>query len=104
MNKILEDLGVFPYSRGYKYLQRAIELMMSNPTGIMKVYAEVAKEFNITAKGVEQVCRYTIREGWLCRDTDMSRKVFGNNDAVPTVGKYIKGISRYLRRSCYDGS
>ena len=93
----LTQLGLDRTLLGYSYLQTAIKLLNNRPSSTMQLYTEIATKNNTTVKCVEHACRYTIHECWLHRDIDIARNIFGNNEDVPTVGKFIKKVSRYLK-------
>ena len=97
----LRDFGVTANLNGYKYLKYAIEFMLHQSAGTkvstMFLYEEVAEEFDTSTHCVERACRYAIHEGWMYCDKDKIHSVFGNNEDVPTTGKFIRIISNYLR-------
>lgn len=97
ISPVLARLGVSSHLLGHQCLKHTIHLMMDESMSIMQSYEETARELNSTVKSVEHACRYAIHESWARRDTTTSFDIFGNNEDVPTVNKFVKGIVRYLK-------
>ena len=97
ISNTLQRLGLDTGLDGFNYLVTAIELHTDWGLSTMELYAEVARLYHTTVKCVEHASRYAVREGWLHRDASTAYAVFGNNEDIPTTGKFIKQVSKYYK-------
>ena len=104
VSSIMKGLGIPANLLGYRYLQYAIDLVMSDASYIncmvKKLYPEVAEHFGTTAPGVERACRHAIEVGWDRGDETIKQNIFSNS-VNPKVGKpnnseFIATIADYI--------
>ena len=107
VSAILNNTGIFPNLKGYKYLKSAIlygykdESMLDGITKVL--YPRIARENNTTGDRVERAIRHAIESAW---------KKYGGNDFYekmgfpdkekkqrPTNSEYIYAVLEYLKNS-----
>lgn len=93
-------LGAGTRRKGFELIVRATEKVISNPTmGTIKLYNELAKEFNDTSSRVERSLRYYIecimREG---DENEVSKLILNvGKSGLPTVTEFIRVFALYLK-------
>lgn len=97
----LRDLGIAAHLDGYWYLREAVAISiqgsLTTKISTMYLYERIALDHDTTVRCVERACRYAMREGWLYRDAEVAHSIFGNNEDVPTTGKFIRIVANRLR-------
>lgn len=97
----LNRLGVPANLLGRKYIETAIELLVTDPDmghKVMKVlYPSIARDYHATAKNVERGIRHAIEVSWERADHDTLRAYFGSTVNVkikPTNSEYLCMVAR----------
>ena len=98
---ILVQIGI-PYNiNGSKYLKRAVELAIQNPTAVMSitknVYKPIAKENATKSANVERAIRHAIEVAWSRGKIENINQIFGikvySPNEKPTNGEFIALIA-----------
>ena len=103
---VLQDVGVPCHTIGYKYIKRALLLVLDDPTYIDRItyglYSTLAKEFTTTGSRVERGIRHAIEIAVNRADPEVLQKYFGNtidqNRGKPTNGEFIATMTEHVRR------
>ncbi len=99
-------LGIYPNTKGFRYLRRAVSLYISGresrAQSSAQLYKEVAKPFETTGGAVERSIRHAIQSGWHRRNRRFADMVFyallqGQND-VPSNTLFISALGEYVGR------
>ena len=91
---------------GYKYIKRALLLVLDDPTYINRItyglYSTLAKEFTTTGSRVERGIRHAIEITVSRADLEVLQKYFGNtidpNRGKPTNGEFLATMAEHVRR------
>jgi len=104
--RILYNLGVPTYFKGYCYIKEAI-VLVTKDIGLLgavtkSLYPKVAEKYGTTPLIVEAAIRYTIQKTWKQGNPDHINKVFGyavnlRNGKPPTNSFFIAKIAEELR-------
>ena len=107
VSAILNNTGIFPNLKGYKYLKSAIlygykdESMLDGITKVL--YPRIARENNTTPDRVERAIRHAIESAWKKfsgNDFYIKMGFSGCNDRRrPTNSEYIFTVLEYLKNS-----
>lgn len=109
-NKIIADLlhnlGLSSKISGYKYLTKALELLIKNDEkSISKLYKQIAIIYNTKASNVESSIRYAIDRSWNRGDIELINKIFGysidTEKVKPTNTEYITSIKETILNNAY---
>ena len=104
VSRILHEIGMPAHINGYRYVRKAIILVLENPKmieGVTKVlYPEIAKEFDTTPSRVERGIRHAIEVAWDRGDTKVLQRHFGYTIQAergkPTNSEFIAMLSDNL--------
>ena len=105
ITKVLIDNGMPANLQGFKYFQRAIALVVFEPSKIKKVtrilYPEVGREFNVTGAVVERSMRHAMEKAYFKTGFKTLNKVFGLESSKegykPTNVELIAIVAEALR-------
>lgn len=111
ITQIFREIGVPAHIKGYRYLRRAIELVIENPAYQDKItcmlYPDIAKEFDTTAFRVERAIRHAIEAAWNRGDLEVLKSWFGftisGQKGKPTNSEFIACVSDELRLEMQRG-
>ena len=109
IDQFLLELGVPDPLKGYPLLQRAIALVVEDPTfadGITYLlYPELAKAYDMTKSSAERAIRHAIEVEWDRCDFDTLTHYFGNtvspNKGKPTNREFITRAANIIRKQVY---
>lgn len=101
---LLKELGVRSNILGYKYVQKAILLVMEDPKLVQDIvkglYFKIADEFGTTSSRVERSIRHAVETACEIGNTDKMEEIFGymysSEKGKPTNSAFIAGIVEYL--------
>lgn len=102
---ILNEIGIMPNLKGYKYLRMAIMMSLEDEVlleGITKfLYPDIAKENRTTYTRVERAIRHALETAWDKGNGKIYYKILGymdsNNGKRPTNSEFIASIVDYLK-------
>ena len=102
IEKVLLKLCLKVNTKGYKYLKKAIEiLLIKNDYSLKEVYTEIGAIYNVTPMSIEKSIRYGIETAFDKCDIDDYVEIFGysiNPDkGKPTNKEFIKRICDYVK-------
>lgn len=103
---MLASLHFRPKLIGYRYLQEALQSMVTHPGQAItkELYPSIAAKFGTNAKCVERVIRAAIRDAWEQRDDRIWREYFlpdlDGSVPCPTNGAFIIQLAERLSRMC----
>ncbi len=106
---LLHNLGLSSNINGYKYLIKALELLMKNDEkNISKLYKQIALIYNTKVSNVESSIRYAIDRSWNRGNIELINKIFGYSiDTVkvkPTNTEYIISIKEIIINNAYKNN
>lgn len=101
----LKRTGVAPKLCGYRYLCRAVELVLEHPDWMdrmtEKLYPTIAEEYGSTSQRVERSMRYAVENAFDCGDLREIERVFGytvdKEKGKPSNREYIARMADSLR-------
>ena len=102
---IIQAVGVPANIKGYRYLRRAIGMVVED-VEIMEavtkeLYPAVAREFNTTATRVERAVRHAIEVAWNRGNTEVMARYFGytidSSRGKPTNSEFIALVADKVR-------
>ncbi|WP_411348506.1 sporulation transcription factor Spo0A [Paenibacillus sp. WLX2291] len=102
---IMNEIGVPPHIKGYKFLREAIALIHQNP-GILGsmtkiLYPQIAETYDTTPPRVERAIRHAIEVAWARGNMDSINNLFGYEVHAtrnkPTNSEFIALIAERLR-------
>lgn len=101
----LKRTGLSPKLCGYRYLCRAVELVLQHPEWMEsmtnKLYPAIAEEFGSTSQRVERSMRYAVESAFDCGDLEEIERVFGytvdREKGKPSNRQYIARMADSLR-------
>lgn len=101
----LKKTGMSPKLCGYRYLCRAVELVLQHPEWMEnmtnKLYPTIAEEFESTTQRVERSMRYAVENAFDCGDLEEIERVFGytvdKEKGKPSNRQYIARMADSLR-------
>ncbi len=102
---IIQAVGVPANIKGYRYLRRAISMVVED-VEIMEavtkeLYPAVAREFNTTATRVERAVRHAIEVAWNRGNTEVMARYFGytvdSSRGKPTNSEFIALVADKVR-------
>ncbi len=101
----LKRTGVAPKLCGYRYLCRAVELVLEHPEWMdkmtEKLYPAIAREYESTSQRVERSMRYAVENAFDCGDLKEIERVFGytvdREKGKPSNREYIARMADSLR-------
>lgn len=104
ISEFLRQLGIPAHMKGYKYLRRAIKMIMEDPEMMRAVtktiYPDVAKYFGTSASCVERAIRSAIETAWVRGNMEYLQKSFGNtikpDTGRPTNSEFIATVADTL--------
>ncbi len=99
---LLSDLGIHATLKGFRYLQHALELCMTNEEYLLWVYKwlcmDVAKHFNTSQNNVEHCMRTAISNCWTKGNRRLLMELAGYElKKAPSNGEFIDILYNYLR-------
>ncbi|MDD4336978.1 MAG: sporulation transcription factor Spo0A [Firmicutes bacterium] len=104
--RILYNLGVPTYFKGYSYIKEAI-MLVTRDIGLLgavtkSLYPKVAEKFGTTPLIVEAAIRYTIQKTWKQGNPEFINKIFGyavnlRDGRPPTNSFFIAKLAEELR-------
>ena len=105
ISKLLHDLGIPSYIKGYQFLRDAVNMIFDNPDmigGITKeLYPELANKYNTTVSRVERSIRHAVEVSWNRGDIKLMENIFGHSvdidRAKPTNSEFIVTVADKLR-------
>ena len=100
----MQTLGVPAHMKGYRYLCRAVELVMEDPSLVhaltKALYPAVAREFGVPPACVERSIRSAAEAAWLRGDPEQQRAFLGAEpEGRFSNGTLIAAVAERLRRS-----
>ncbi|MEW4372319.1 sporulation transcription factor Spo0A [Paenibacillus kandeliae] len=102
---IINEIGIPPHIKGYKFLREAIALIHQNP-GILGsmtkiLYPQIAEKYDTTPPRVERAIRHAIEVAWARGNMDSINNLFGYEVHAtrnkPTNSEFIALIAERLR-------
>lgn len=105
VTSIIQSVGIPANIKGYRYLRKAI-LLVVNDVDLMEavtkeLYPAVAKEFETTATRVERAIRHAIEVAWNRGNTEVMSRYFGytvdSRRGKPTNSEFIALIADRVR-------
>ncbi len=101
----LKRTGMAPKLCGYRYLCRAVELVLEHPDWMdrmtEKLYPTIAEEYESTVPRVERSMRYAVENAFDCGDLTELERVFGytvdKDKGKPSNREYIARMADSLR-------
>ena len=94
---VLTSLGLKTSNKGFKYLQRAIELNLEDPGAAefitKNLYPQLAKEYHTNWSAVERAIRHTILR---MRYSDLEETIFPANLERYTNKEFITYVTKYI--------
>lgn len=106
VTRVLYDLGVPTYFKGYAYLKETIKLVTEDLSILGSVtkslYPKIADKYGTTTLIVEAAIRYIIQKTWKHGNPDEINKVFGyavnlRDGKAPTNSFFIAKIAELVR-------
>lgn len=105
VTSILNEIGIMPNLKGYKYLRSAIMMSFENENlldGITKfLYPDIAKENRTTCTRVERAIRHALESAWDKGNGPAYYKILGyndmNNGKRPTNSEFIASMVDFLK-------
>jgi two-component system response regulator (stage 0 sporulation protein A) len=100
---ILNALSISNHTLGYKYLKKAIKMLVvdySLTNFIRKdVYMVVADTFLTKLRKVEYNMRFVIEKYWCKGNIDLKKEIFRSalTEECPTISNFLCYVARYLR-------
>ena len=104
VTRIIHQIGVPTYIKGYQYLRMAIMLVVEDcdiiDSATKRLYPSVARKYGTTTSRVEGAIRKAIDIAWDRGDVDILNSYFGytiaNNRGKPTPTEFIAMIADHL--------
>lgn len=104
ISSIMKELGIPASLLGYRYLQYAIDVAVSDISYVdsitKRLYPSIAKQFGTTPARVERACRHAIEVGWDRGNATLKQKIFGFsiNPIIgkPTNSEFIANVADYI--------
>lgn len=103
VGRILLTMGFSPTASGYRYLQMAVPLYLTDPSQSMtkELYAHIGKQYGKTSQLVERAIRAAIETAWKKRDERVWRQYLGcgpdGHVGRPTNGDLIGALAQLLQ-------
>lgn len=104
--KLLHNLGISSNINGYKYIFKAIELLIKeDEKNISKLYKLIAMSYNTKASNVESSIRYAIERSWNRGNIELINKIFGYSIDIskvkPTNTEYLSSVKEVIINNYY---
>lgn len=107
ISKHLNEIGIPPSLKGYRYIITAIKEVLKDETvleGITKIlYPTVAKLHNSTSQRVEKAIRHAIEVAWSRNQDSKLKEEFKYATSMgksrPTNSEFIATLSQYIKMS-----
>lgn len=104
ISSIMKELGIPASLLGYRYLQYAIAIAVSDISYVdsitKRLYPSIAKQFGTTPARVERACRHAIEVGWDRGSETIKQTLFGHSVnpefGKPTNSEFIASIADYI--------
>lgn len=98
---LLSDLGIHGTLKGFRYLQRALELCMKDEEYLLWVYkwlcTDVAADFHTTQNNVEHCMRTAIASCWFKGNRQLLMEIAGYElKRAPSNGEFIDILYNHL--------
>lgn len=100
ITQIIQELGIPAHIKGYRYVRKAVELVIKDMDLLgavtKELYPQVAEEFDSTSSRVERAIRHAIDVVWQRGNQEALEKYFTNNaneDSKPTNSQFIAKIA-----------
>lgn len=105
ITEIMHEIGVPAHIKGFLYLRKAIEMVVSDMDLLSKVtkklYPNIAEEFETTPSRVERAIRHAIEVAWARGEKAIIADLFGHTihtaKGKPTNSEFIAIIADKLR-------
>lgn len=103
--EVLREIGIPNGLKGFRYLQRAIALVVQNPNILQQnlgteLYQLIAKEFCTAPYSVKRAMLYAIEVAWKRGNIEIFQKYFGNTiyryKGSPPLSEFIARMADYL--------
>lgn len=113
VTRVLYNLGVPTYFKGYPYLRDAIVMVTSDISYLGAVtkslYPRIAEKHGTTPLIVEAAIRYTIQKTWKRGNPEYIRRLFGyavnlRGGKAPTNSFFIAKVAEVLRLGMLEGA
>ena len=97
VTSLLHNLGVPSNIKGYRYIVKAIKLIIiKREKNMTRVYKELADIYNTKVSNIESSIRYAIEISWHRGDIDLIERLFGYSINIskvkPTNTEYLATI------------
>jgi two-component system response regulator (stage 0 sporulation protein A) len=100
ITQIIQELGIPAHIKGYRYVRKAVELVIKDMDLLgavtKELYPQVAEEFDSTSSRVERAIRHAIDVVWQRGNQKALKKYFQNNineNVKPTNSQFIAKIA-----------
>lgn len=93
-------LGGGVHRKGFEYVVSGVEKLYNNPhIGTIKLYNDIAKEFNDTPSRVERAIRYYVQMCMIEGDKEKLKmlNMKTNKTGNPVVTEFLRAITIYLK-------
>ena len=106
ITNLLHNLGISSNINGYKYIIKAIELLIKNDEkNISKLYKNIAASYNTKVSNIESSIRYAIDRSWNRGNIELINNIFGYSIDIskvkPTNTEYLTSIKDIIVNDNY---
>ena len=106
ITNLLHNLGISSNINGYKYIIKAIELLIKNDEkNISKLYKNIAASYNTKVSNIESSIRYAIDRSWNRGNIELINNIFGYSIDIskvkPTNTEYLTSIKDIIINDNY---
>lgn len=106
ITNLLHNLGISSNINGYKYIIKAIELLIKNDEkNISKLYKNIAASYNTKVSNIESSIRYAIDRSWNRGNIELINNIFGYSIDIskvkPTNTEYLTSIKDIIVNDDY---
>lgn len=100
ITSFIRELGVPANLQGYNLLRDALEIAVEQPDMLHKLnkclYPQIAKKNSTLPSRVDRCFRYTVETAAI-RGSEEFQRLFGVNEALPTVSEFLATLTDELR-------
>ncbi|MFW5749976.1 MAG: sporulation initiation factor Spo0A C-terminal domain-containing protein, partial [Halanaerobium sp.] len=100
ITEIIQELGIPAHIKGYRYMRKAVELVIKDMDLLgavtKELYPQIAEEFDSTPSRVERAIRHAIDVVWQRGNQEALEKYFKNNineNVKPTNSQFIARLA-----------
>ncbi len=100
ITEIIQELGIPAHIKGYRYVRKAVELVIKDMDLLgavtKELYPQIAEEFDSTPSRVERAIRHAIDVVWQRGNQEALKKHFKNNineNVKPTNSQFIARLA-----------